>query len=1518
MSRTKKGKKKEAEVTSTATATKKASGAAGSAAASEPPPAASAAALVAAATSSTADTRNVFEEALADIARTLFSDLDADGGGTISTKEACARFFDPEQWEYILEAADENEDGEVSVDEWVAYALEQGREEGVSEATALFKSMHESLSTQETTAAALKAVAKGSARTFKRHSSRSYLEPLGLVQYVSKLDGAGLFEPSSLHGHSRGELVDTLGMAPDHAVTLHAHIAEHRHRSSLAGDVTTTTVDAAAAVDEEAAAAEVAAFFAAEAAKEKHMSPTERRQSIAELKEAAPVEAAAATISSTESMSTSESATARHAAVAALAVAKIEEAEADKARQRRGSTTTLRLYNELGNQRAEHDVMVAEFEAERTKNADLIARYKALARGAAAEEELVLELAAETRRADAAEERCSALEAIAVTKERKFVDELANLQGAVEAAKDGGVESAAKLAAMLADERATHAERAAEAVLATAERHAEELAELRATHELALARRTVELETRRVAHESAVNAQAAAHAEEVLVVRKAHSDEEARVRDARTKHAESSAGLRAQLKALADAHATKETGWQSQQRALTAAHAAAERQWSATESAAAAVAASADATGDDALRDALRTNMRAQVERHAAAEAEWTREREAVAAAHRASLQSEVASMAAAHEEATSKQERRHARALKAESAAQEARQTVLRALAETAVESHTAVVADHHERRQCYADEALATHAVAKKAWEAEHAAALAEHRAATESLVKTHTFTLEEQASHHGMVVEAQATRAAAERKVALAALRAEHARYVADFEERALLAPDGRAALEAAAEARHLDIVAEHTRALEEHEVASRGSALALAAAREREDAVALELAEARVTHTDVLRAARQEHAAAVRAAREVHAEELRVSLAAAREGRALAPSDSIAAPEARRAATQAKFFASTAAALERAEQAAAHDTSLRDASARAAGVLDARVAEAARSEAELVQQHAREVVKLRAEHAARVGALESEHTDAAALADTVRASQELFHARELKEATASAHDAFQRERATHAETLAELEQVHRARVDEMQTATRKKVAEHAATLRELTTGGAKDTESDRIGRLRVAAADATAEHEARLRYAQRVETQRKGHAESHPDVLKARRENEAFVALKMLYAETEARNAALVVREQQERARADTTSAAVQQLDARLAESEATNTALATIARAEIAERSAQSGETAGSWVGAEGAATMQVSQAQYRALQERIMQSAREAAALRHELERYQGIVPELQRAAAHARNAAAEANACRAVEVARARSAARALLVSSEVAASSPAVAPASPHVMPPHMARTRSPACAPASAQRAEGDARAMAAQQEAIDALGREAVGALARRAATRASTQRVLSGARQIAEERVAVQERAAARERGLRSPPASDAAREQARQFYRDVVGSAARSPAAKAAAVRGGSPSPMSVHVSRRGSVTISQNALAPRSGSGGYASPPARYAPGYNSPGYNSPGAYGGSGSAGRRSQGASGLSPRSQQALTKEIMEVHGAVNAMAARPPLALFRSK
>jgi hypothetical protein len=85
---------------------------------------------------------------------------------------------------------------------------------------------------------------------------------------------------------------------------------------------------------------------------------------------------------------------------------------------------------------------------------------------------------------------------------------------------------------------------------------------------------------------------------------------------------------------------------------------------------------------------------------------------------------------------------------------------------------------------------------------------------------------------------------------------------------------------------------------------------------------------------------------------------------------------------------------------------------------------------------------------------------------------------------------------------------------------------------------------------------------------------------------------------------------------------------------------------------------------------------------------------------------------------------------------------------------------------------------------------------------------------------------------------------------------------------------------------------------------VSVRVSRRGSVTISRTASAPRSGAdGGYASPPARYSP--SSPGYSS-----------SRARGAAGLSPRSQQALTKEIMEVHGAVNAMTARPPVALFR--
>ena len=91
------------------------------------------------------DRRFQQETALSNIARTLFNDLDVDGGGTISTAEACQRFFDPEQWQFILEEADENGDGELSVDEWVAYVLSQGREEGFADAIHVFKEMHEAL-----------------------------------------------------------------------------------------------------------------------------------------------------------------------------------------------------------------------------------------------------------------------------------------------------------------------------------------------------------------------------------------------------------------------------------------------------------------------------------------------------------------------------------------------------------------------------------------------------------------------------------------------------------------------------------------------------------------------------------------------------------------------------------------------------------------------------------------------------------------------------------------------------------------------------------------------------------------------------------------------------------------------------------------------------------------------------------------------------------------------------------------------------------------------------------------------------------------------------------------------------------------------------------------------------------------------------------------------------------------------------------------------------------------------------
>ena len=73
------------------------------------------------------------EVRLREEATLLFHELDRDGGGTISVEEATAIFGEDDQWDYILEAADVDGDGEINEMEWVAYVVEMGREDGFAE-----------------------------------------------------------------------------------------------------------------------------------------------------------------------------------------------------------------------------------------------------------------------------------------------------------------------------------------------------------------------------------------------------------------------------------------------------------------------------------------------------------------------------------------------------------------------------------------------------------------------------------------------------------------------------------------------------------------------------------------------------------------------------------------------------------------------------------------------------------------------------------------------------------------------------------------------------------------------------------------------------------------------------------------------------------------------------------------------------------------------------------------------------------------------------------------------------------------------------------------------------------------------------------------------------------------------------------------------------------------------------------------------------------------------------------------
>ena len=72
--------------------------------------------------------------ALGALSAEVFQMIDADGSGSLDTAEASLVFGDDEQWEYILEEADTDGDGELSLREWQAYMLRMAKVDGVEDA----------------------------------------------------------------------------------------------------------------------------------------------------------------------------------------------------------------------------------------------------------------------------------------------------------------------------------------------------------------------------------------------------------------------------------------------------------------------------------------------------------------------------------------------------------------------------------------------------------------------------------------------------------------------------------------------------------------------------------------------------------------------------------------------------------------------------------------------------------------------------------------------------------------------------------------------------------------------------------------------------------------------------------------------------------------------------------------------------------------------------------------------------------------------------------------------------------------------------------------------------------------------------------------------------------------------------------------------------------------------------------------------------------------------------------------
>ena len=85
-------------------------------------------------------------EQLRELAKTVFNMIDTDCGGTICPDEASAAFGDDDDmWQYIVEEADTDGDGEIDVDEWCVYIMEMANTDGNDEAYDALHTMMEEI-----------------------------------------------------------------------------------------------------------------------------------------------------------------------------------------------------------------------------------------------------------------------------------------------------------------------------------------------------------------------------------------------------------------------------------------------------------------------------------------------------------------------------------------------------------------------------------------------------------------------------------------------------------------------------------------------------------------------------------------------------------------------------------------------------------------------------------------------------------------------------------------------------------------------------------------------------------------------------------------------------------------------------------------------------------------------------------------------------------------------------------------------------------------------------------------------------------------------------------------------------------------------------------------------------------------------------------------------------------------------------------------------------------------------------